>query len=126
MPRPKLERTNRDQTVDLMENSQKQSLGALSAFHKQICDEQVMDGVQHDDNLFATIVDLAIREYGIRQAELARQLKVSAPAVARWSKQINLPATYARPSIVGKIASIIKLHIDAQEHLALPRGRLAN
>jgi len=128
MARPKVERRNLDLSVALMSDSQQRSLGALTAFRKQIRDARVIQGVQEDDDLFCTVVDLATREYGIRQAELARELKVSPPAVARWARQINLPATYARPSVIEKIGSMIDEHIEAQrkQKPALPRGRLSN
>ena len=98
---------------------QEQRFTALRAFRRSIADDLVIDNVKSEDGLFADIVRLAVEEYGVTQAEIAERTLVSAAAVGRWAKQINLPQAMSRGPIVREIVAILDDFIDSE----LQRGR---
>jgi hypothetical protein len=115
----------------------------LKAFAALLETENILDEVARDDALFASIVYLAINEYGLSQAALARDLAASTAAVGRWAsvgepqsrnpaklsfidRKGSLPPAYSRRTIVEKIAHLLTSSIGDQQdrRLRFPLGRV--
>lgn len=72
-----------------------------------------------DNEVFATLVDLAINDYGLSQNELARAVRVHPSAVTRWSAGDSAPRGYARPIVVATIAELLARSLDQVEEIVV-------
>ncbi len=64
------------------------------------------------DESFGDLIELAIREYGVSQREVATATSATPSTVSRWMNGQSLPPRYARKSIVEAIAMIIDHNLD--------------
>jgi len=95
----------------------------LIAFGNLLASQKVKQGVRENDDMFASIVHLAIQEYGLKQARIADALEVSPAAVGRWSKGNHLPKAHYRPSVVETIQQLIEAEASKVED-GQPIGRV--
>jgi hypothetical protein len=127
MARPKTQRTTDLRLVrQYFKSAQEKRFDALKMFINQIRNETLQQEVMHDDRLFSAILELASEEYGIRFSDLSERVHVSAAAVGRWAKQINLPPRALRPLVVEAIAELLENYVQrsVKERAELPRGRV--
>jgi predicted transcriptional regulator len=143
MVRPIALRSDRGLVERRLRTTLQSRFETLKAFGKLLSQEDILEEVTTDDALFASIIYLSINEYGLSQANLARELGASAAAVGRWAlvgepqprkagrlnsldRRGSLPPAYSRRTIVEKIAHLLNSSIEDQEELKLrfPRGRI--
>jgi hypothetical protein len=128
MARPRVVRTDHGRAKERLGPVQELRFGQLKAFLRQLNDPEVQDEAKRDDHLFASIIDLATDEYGVRQTSIADAIGISGAAVGRWAKGTNLPAPYVRASVIQALAAIIQEDVQKQtvEKPLLPRGRVTH
>jgi hypothetical protein len=114
MPRPRADRTNLGNLARLSE-IQKSRLHTLEIFARLLDEEVTKAAVQEDDTYFASLVRLAVNDYGVKQSVIAQKLGVSAPAVSRWMSMLSLPVPYVRKGIVEAMEEIISSNVAAQK-----------
>jgi transcriptional regulator with XRE-family HTH domain len=85
-----------------------QRVNEKRAFLTAIRDTSFDEDLVADDEVFATLIDLATSDYGVLQKDLAHILGISPGAIARWASKENSPRAYARPAIVKAIGDIIE------------------
>jgi predicted transcriptional regulator len=61
-----------------------------------------------DKEFFSTMMTLAMREYGVRQSDVAETLSLSKAAVGRWIAGTTAPAQYARNQVIDVVASLLE------------------
>lgn len=61
---------------------------------------------------FSDVVELAVKEYGVSQREVASSTDVSTATVSRWMNGQSLPPRYVRKNIVEAIGMIIDHNLD--------------
>jgi hypothetical protein len=126
MARPRITRTDHGKTEVYFAKLQRNRFGELQAFLKQLQDSRLQEDAKADDRLFASIIGLGVEEYGVRQAAIAEAIGISAAAVGRWAKRINLPPPYVRGTVVQALAAIVEEAVRLQEKAkpSLMRGRV--
>lgn len=67
------------------------------------------------DEFFGAIVQLAVRDYGVQQNQLAKYLGISPSTVGRWADGAALPPLYAREKVAAAIADLVELEIRARQ-----------
>jgi hypothetical protein len=87
----------------------------LEVFLVSLEESQIKEQVFSDDDLFASIVDLATSEYGIEQKNVAAHLGVSATAVNRWKNREHAPRPYARRAVIDTVAALVKERLKSME-----------
>lgn len=86
-------------------------LSELKAFLIAI-ENPVMRKEVEDDEVFTTLIQLAIDDYGVGQAELAKVLSTNRSTVGRWKLGQATPSIYSRPGILTALSSLISHHIQ--------------
>jgi hypothetical protein len=126
MARPRIRRTDHGKIKVYLRDVQQRRFGALQAFLQQLQDSKLQEDAKTDDELFSSIIGLGVEEYGVRQAKVAEAIGISAAAVGRWSKKINLPPPYVRGAVIQALAAIIEDDVGKQEkdQSVLRRGRV--
>ncbi len=140
MARPQTLRSDRGLVETRLRHTTDLRFDALKAFVKLLKGDDVLEDVQRDDALFASIIYLSIHEYGLPQAHLARELGASPAAVGRWASlgeplpkgtklgeplpegarpsdadtKGSLPPVYGRKTIVEQIAHLLSESIAEQ------------
>ena len=101
-------------TIPSVDGLAKQRLDELKAFHIAL-ESPVLQMEAEDDEVFATVIQLAIDDYGLGQKELADILQTQTSTVGRWKVGRNVPSVYSRPGILSAVASCISQHIAERE-----------
>lgn len=81
--------------------------GEIRSFLTAIKDPSMI-AMLEDEHLFATLLALAINDYGVRTKDLATALSVSVPQVGRWAAGENAPRPYARAQVVQGVAHLLE------------------
>lgn len=126
MARPRMQRTTNTASVKRhYHDIQKQRAEGLALFADQLRDPELLDEVKTDDGLFATTLELACSEYGLRFQAIAERLNMSPAAVGRWSKLENLPVSIMRPLVIQTVADLLEEYLQNPVKLSgLQRGRV--
>lgn len=78
----------------------KNFVGALSAPY-------IVDNIG-DDDLFTSMIDLAVNEYGATAELLAAQATFSSAQVLEWTEGNDLPNIEVRKEVMRKLASLLE------------------
>ena len=127
MPRPPARRANNPASIrKYLAHSQEARLKVMEMFRAQLDLDDLLEDVKHEDGLFASILDVAASEYGVRYQDLAERIGMSPAAVGRWAKQTNLPVPLMRPLVIEKIAELLDEELQRQKDMKpiLKRGRI--
>jgi ribosome-binding protein aMBF1 (putative translation factor) len=91
-----------------------QRINERRAFLTAIRDPSFDEDLVADDEVFATLIDLATSDYGVLQKDLAHVLGISPGAIARWATKENSPRPYARPAIVKAVGDLIERSLNEE------------
>jgi len=80
----------------------------IESFLVALEQESLQQTAAQDDDAFASILDLAIGDYGVLQKDLADHLSLSASAVGRWRTKENAPRPYARRPVILALAALVR------------------
>ncbi len=106
------EATETDMSVTTLASKR---LDELRAFYIAI-DDPVLQKEAENDDVFATIMQLAIDDYGVSQKELAEILKIKPSTVGRWRQGQTVPSVYARPGILAALCTLLSQCIALREN----------
>jgi hypothetical protein len=128
MARPKAHRSDLGH-IEMVRPVQRLAFDALLGFRALLAEEDVKQAAKTDDRLFSTLLSLAFEEYGVKQADIADAMDLSAGVLGRWAKKTNLPVSALRPLVIETIAKamdepIKQMQADQLETDNIPRGRL--
>ncbi len=84
----------------------------IVAFLTALNEPSLRSSVLDDTEAFASVLDLAIGDYGVQQKEIADHLKVSPGAVGRWRSKEHAPRRYARESVLSVVAALIQRQLN--------------
>jgi hypothetical protein len=86
----------------------------LKAFSIALRDEGFLNFIStpEGDQSFCELIELAVREYGVSQREIATATDATPSTISRWISGQSAPPRYARKSIVEAIAMIIDHNLD--------------
>jgi ribosome-binding protein aMBF1 (putative translation factor) len=86
----------------------------IKAFSIALRDEGFLNFIStpEGDHSFCEFIELAIREYGVSQREVATATNATPSTISRWMSGQSMPPRYARKSIVEAIAMIIDHNLD--------------
>lgn len=86
----------------------------VKAFAIALRDKQFLDYIatEDGDETFSDLIQLAVKEYGVSQREIALATNSTASTVSRWMSGNAAPARYTRKSIVEAIGMIIDHNLD--------------
>lgn len=101
-------------------------LNEKKAFLTAIRDPSFDENLVADDEVFATLIDLATSDYGVLQKDLAHLLGISPGAITRWAAKENSPRPYARPAVVKAIGDLIERSIQEESLRKGPAPKSAN
>jgi ribosome-binding protein aMBF1 (putative translation factor) len=67
------------------------------------------------NEVFSTLVALAVYDYGVPQKELAEVLDIDPSGITRWAKGETAPRQYARPLVVSGIIGVMQKQLAQSE-----------
>lgn len=85
-----------------------------AGFRNQLLEDQ-------SEWLFASVVDLAINDYGVRQKHLAALIRANTASIGRWAAKTAAPTPIARVGVVDAIIQLLEFDISAAESPAEAR-----
>lgn len=68
-----------------------------------------------DDKVFVNLIQLALRDYGVRQSALAQRLGASTAQVGRWRANKSAPPVYSRGMIIDTLADALEAELASRE-----------
>ena len=103
-----------DSDVSFTERLLETRRNEIKAFSIALRNEQFLNFVAtpEGDDAFRDFLELAVREYGVSQKEIAAAISTSTATVSRWIGGSTSPPCYGRKSIVEAVAMIIDHNLD--------------
>jgi|HubBroStandDraft_5_1064220.scaffolds.fasta_scaffold272653_1 DNA-binding transcriptional regulator YiaG len=68
-----------------------------------------------DRKYFRSLVELAVKDYGVSRRSLAALLNTSESAVLRWTTGENAPPGYARKEVLLAVADLLRQDLAAED-----------
>lgn len=86
----------------------------IKAFSIALRDKHFLDFISSadGDEAFSDVVELAVKEYGVSQKEIALSANTTPSTVSRWMNKGACPPRFTRKSIVEAIGMIIDHNLD--------------
>lgn len=103
-----------DSDVSFTEKLLETRRNEIKAFSIALRDEHFLKFLSstEGDEAFGEVVELAVKEYGVSQKEIATATNSTPSTVSRWMNKGNSPPRFTRNSIVEAIAMIIDHNLD--------------
>lgn len=100
--------------VSFTEKLLKTRRNEIKAFSIALRDEHFLNFLSkpEGDEAFGDMIELAVKEYGVSQREIAAATDATTPTVSRWMNGVSTPPRYARKGVVEAIAMIIDHNLD--------------
>jgi ribosome-binding protein aMBF1 (putative translation factor) len=68
-----------------------------------------------DDAYFASLVTMAVKDYGVSRRSLATMLGANESAISRWMTGAHAPRPYGRKEVIAAIADLLRQDLAAED-----------
>lgn len=77
-------------------------------FLRTLQDGAFREGLERQsDELFRTLLALAVNDYGVSRKALALALNIAEPTISRWAKGGSSPPAYGRITVIDALAALM-------------------